>query len=217
MAVNVPGRNSDQVKITGAELDKVVEACENMDGGPNDADHEGVDTARVHDHGISERDHDNQSTQRVLRQDVEVAGGSPGLAFEGKPFRGTFVSEVGRRSGPVARIVRQATRPDPIPAGPPWAPARFWLDGSGLYVAGSGYHRGSTGTTGIDGVEQHPIVSYLWEPVGTFPFTLVAGTPAWPIIRLAHFASPPGSYTIRLTVTDASGATGTALHTIVTS
>jgi len=216
MAVDVPGRNPDQVKVTGAELDKVVETRENMDGGPNDADHVGMDTARVHDHGISDRDHENQSTQRVLRQDVKKAGGDPGLVFEGKPFRGTFVSAVGRQSGPVARIVRDAAHPDPIPAGPPWAPAMLWLDGTGRFVSGAGYHRGSTGTTGIDGVEQYPIVSYQWAPVGPFPFVLVTGTPAWPIIRIAHFASPPGSWTIRLTVTDASGKTGSALHTIVT-
>lgn len=80
MAVNVPSRNSDQVKVTGAELDKVVETCENMDGGPNKADHAAVDTARVHDHGISSRDHENQSAQRVIRQDVKKPGGSPGLA-----------------------------------------------------------------------------------------------------------------------------------------
>jgi len=34
---------------------------------------------RVHDLGITERDHVSQSAQRALRQDVRVPGGSPGL------------------------------------------------------------------------------------------------------------------------------------------
>lgn len=34
---------------------------------------------RVHDLGVTERDHVAQSAQRALRQDVKVAGGSPGL------------------------------------------------------------------------------------------------------------------------------------------
>jgi len=79
MAVNVPSRNQDQVKITGAQLDEVVETRENMDGGLTDAEHAAVDTARVHDHGISTRDHDNQSAQRVIRQDVKKPGSFPGL------------------------------------------------------------------------------------------------------------------------------------------
>jgi len=78
MAINVPSRNTDQVKVTGAELDKVVETEENMDGGPNKADHT-IGAGRVHDLGISSRDHENQSAQRVIRQDVKKAGGSPGL------------------------------------------------------------------------------------------------------------------------------------------
>ena len=78
MAINVPSRNTDQVKVDGAELDRIVEAGENMDGGPNKADHT-VGTGRVHDFGISSRDQENQSPQRILRQDVKKAGGSPGL------------------------------------------------------------------------------------------------------------------------------------------
>ena len=79
MAVDVPSRNTDQVKVTGAELDKVVEAEENMDGGPNKADHT-VGVGRVHDFGISSRDQGNQSAQRILRQDVKKAGNpTPGL------------------------------------------------------------------------------------------------------------------------------------------
>ena len=77
-AVDVPARSADQVKVDGAELDKVVEAGENMDGGPNKADHT-VGTGRVHDFGVSSRDQENQSAQRILRQDVKKAGGSPGL------------------------------------------------------------------------------------------------------------------------------------------
>jgi len=79
MAVNVPDRNDDQVKVTGAELDQVVENPENADGGLTRAEHATADTARVHDHGITPRDHENQSAQRVIRQDVKKAGGSPGL------------------------------------------------------------------------------------------------------------------------------------------
>ncbi len=79
MAINVPRRDTDQVKVNGAELDQVVEVSENSDGGVNKADHLTVDTARVHDHGISSRDHENQSAQRVIRQDVKKASGSPGL------------------------------------------------------------------------------------------------------------------------------------------
>lgn len=205
MAVDVPGRNSDQVKVTGAELDKVVETCENMDGGPNDADHAGMDTARVHDHGISDRDHENQSTQRVLRQDVKKAGGDPGLVFEGKPFRGTFVSAVGRKSGPVARITQNPA--GSVPPGPPWVPPTlFWLDGTG-----------SSGGTGIDGVEQDLIVSYLWSPVGPVPFIIIAGTTTSPAIRLANIGGlPPGAYTIQLDVVDAAGKTATTRHTVIT-
>lgn len=76
--IDVPSRDADQVKVAGAELDQVVEVSENSDGGPNKADHD-VDTARVHDHGISSRDHENQSAQRILRQDVKKPDGSPGL------------------------------------------------------------------------------------------------------------------------------------------
>ena len=79
MAINVPSRDTDQVKVSGAELDQVVEVSENSDGGVNKADHLTVDTARVHDHGISSRDHENMSAQRVIRQDVKKPGGSPGL------------------------------------------------------------------------------------------------------------------------------------------
>jgi len=80
MAVNVPDRNDDQVKVTGAELDQVVENPENSDGGLSKAEHETVDTARVHDHGITPKDHENQSAQRIIRQDVKKAGNpSPGL------------------------------------------------------------------------------------------------------------------------------------------
>lgn len=78
-AIDVPRRDTDQVKVAGAELDQVVEVSENSDGGVNKADRLTVDTARVHDHGISPRDHENQSPQRVIRQDVKKAGGSPGL------------------------------------------------------------------------------------------------------------------------------------------
>jgi hypothetical protein len=78
MGVDVPSRNTDQVKVMGAELDKVAEAEENMDGGPNKADHT-VGVGRVHDFGVSSRDQENQSAQRILRQDVKKAGGSPGL------------------------------------------------------------------------------------------------------------------------------------------
>jgi len=80
VAVIVPDRNQDQVKITGAQLDEVVETRENMDGGLTEAEHAAVDTARVHDHGISARDHVGQSAQRAIRQDVKKPGGSPGLA-----------------------------------------------------------------------------------------------------------------------------------------
>jgi len=79
MAIDVPSRDRDQVKVEGAELDQVVEVGENSDGGVNKADHLTVDTARVHDHGISSRDHENQSAQRVIRQDMKKADGSPGL------------------------------------------------------------------------------------------------------------------------------------------
>jgi len=34
---------------------------------------------RIHDIGVTERDHVSQSAQRTLRQDVKVSGGSPGL------------------------------------------------------------------------------------------------------------------------------------------
>ena len=79
MAVNVPDRNDDQVKVTGAELDKVVENPENSDGGLTRAEHAGIDTARVHDHGITPKDFENQSAQRVIRQDVKKPGNTPGL------------------------------------------------------------------------------------------------------------------------------------------
>jgi len=79
MAIDIPSRDRDQVKVEGAELDRVVEVAENSDGGVNKADHATVDTARVHDHGISSRDHENMSAQRVIRQDVKKSGGSPGL------------------------------------------------------------------------------------------------------------------------------------------
>ncbi len=76
----VPSRNDDQVKVTGAKLKDVVEHRENMDGGVGKAEHEDGGGPRVNDHGITERDHVSQSPQRVIRQDVKKAGGSPGLA-----------------------------------------------------------------------------------------------------------------------------------------
>ena len=82
MAVSVPDRNNDQVKATGPRPEKVCEHRENIDGGLTRGEHASQtgDAGRVHDLGISDKDYVAQPAQRVIRQDVRKAGGSPGLA-----------------------------------------------------------------------------------------------------------------------------------------
>ena len=83
MAITVPERVPDQVKIAGVPIEKLWENRENFDGGPNDADHAVTEGAgRIHDFGISDSDFVNQNTQIILRQDVKPNNpGPPGLIF----------------------------------------------------------------------------------------------------------------------------------------
>lgn len=83
MAVTVPDRDLDQVKINGAEISRMAEVRENMDGGSNTADHRTHtgENGRIFDHGINDMDYINQSPDRFLRQSVGAPGGSPQLVF----------------------------------------------------------------------------------------------------------------------------------------
>lgn len=86
MAVSIPDRNTDQVKVAGATLPDIVEHRENIDGGLTKAERAATqgNSGRVHDHGVSEKDFVAQSAQRALRQFVRVPGGSPGLVLPEK-------------------------------------------------------------------------------------------------------------------------------------
>lgn len=199
MAVTVPGRNDDQVKVDGAKFEKITENRENMDGGPNDADHAAKqdDPGRVHDHGISDKDFVNISPQRVtVGQSHRIAAGGPSsLAFH-RPFAGTFVSEVGRKRNPVASIVET---PDA---------AHDFLDSFGLDGSGS------VGGSGADGIT-NTIRSFLWSLTG--PFIIVSGTTASPSLTLLDIDIFGGAFVQSLTITDSDGKTGTATETVDTN
>ena len=199
MAVTVPGRNDDQVKVDGAKFEKITENRENMDGGPNDADHAATqdDPGRVHDHGISDKDFVNISPQRVtVGQSHRIAaGGSSSLTFH-RPFAGTFVSEVGRKRNPVASIVET---PDSSHS----FLDSFDLDGSG-----------SVGGSGADGIT-NSLRSFLWELTGAFIIT--SGTVATSSITLLNIDLFGETSIQTLTVTDSDGKTGSATESVTTT
>lgn len=198
MAVTVPNRDDDQVKITGAKIPKIVENRENMDGGPNDADHAAKqdNPGRIHDHGISDADFVNISPQRVtVGKSHRIAAGGPSSLVFHRPFAGTFVSEVGRKREPVASIVET---PD---AGHNFSDS-FDLDGSG-----------SVGGSGADGIP-NTITSFLWSIVG--PFIIIFGTTTTPSLKLMDITFSSGAFVQSLTVTDADGKTGTVTETVDT-
>lgn len=192
MAASVPERNEDQVRMTGSRIEDTVEVRENMDGGPNTADHKGADSAgRVNDHGVSESDHVNMSPQRLLK------GGSlrgVPVSFNAKiggPFedRQGFVADnlAGQVQSPLA--VSLVTTPS---AGPVPAFAFVTADASASVASV------------INGVPGTPL-TFLWT---AFPGIITAGTTTTPVITVFTLAVGPHTFTVA--VTDAFGDTGTA-------
>ena len=199
MAVTVPDRDDDQVKVAGAKIPEIVENRENMDGGPNDADHAAKqdDPGRVHDHGISDKDFVNISPQRVtVGKSHRIAAGGPSSLVFHRPFAGTFVSEVGRKRNPVASIVES---PDATHS----FLDSFDLDGSG-----------SVGGSGADGIT-NSLRSFLWNIIG--PYIIIFGTVATSSVTLLDIDLLGETFIQSLTVTDSDGKTSTATESVSTT
>lgn len=193
MAVSVPGRDDDQVKATGSKFEKTVETRENLDGGPNKADHRAATGAgRINDHGISEADHVNMSPQRLLR------GGSlrgvAGVTFNkkiGGPFddRQGFVADnlAGRVQSPL--VASLVTTP---PTGPLSPFSSVTADASASVASV------------ISNVSGAPL-TFLWT---AFPGSITSGTTTTPIITV-FTPSVILSPVFTVVVTDSFGATET--------
>lgn len=192
MAVSVPGRNDDQVKDAGSDIERTTEVRENLDGGLP-ADHAGGGPGRVVDHGISEADHINVSPL--------VKGGSQaklGVAFGariGGPFedRQGFVADnvAARFDVPLVVDIRTAPAAGPVGIGVfvSASAAPPGIAGAGPIPSVAGGASTPSTVAGVAGT----LTSFLWT---AFPGVIVLGTPTSPSITVITLATGPQTFTV---------------------
>lgn len=191
MAVSVPERDDDQVKAAGSKFEKTVEVRENLDGGPNKADHRAATGAgRINDHGISKADYVNMSPQRLLR------GGSlrglAGVTFN-KKIGGPFEDRQGFLADNLAGQIQS-----PLVASLVTTPSTGPLGGFAVVTADASASIASV----INGVSGAPL-TFLWT---AFLGIIISGTTTTPIITIIG-PSVPISPIFTVVVTDSFGAT----------